>query len=551
MSFALIPSFQLTRPDPDIALAVILAIKPLMLDSKAFGMAQNRLANFLTGISVKQANEKGLPALRLLIASAPPLDSTSIFLPQQRAVFALRHVGGWLTSEDEAADDLADEVDVRVAELYTAVAPIVQDLAGAHWDAMFDLVEGTLTSSSLDDPVSYPLLYAGLNLLKEIRDLCQTNKSLRELWTAKDGHFGLVVNLFLQCRDANSIPVQLIHSLILDLLRDASPAVMAQAGLPELCDLLRLSSSATIQATAYRLLGQVIRKQTAALVLEVEADVAKEDEEAPQREIKIPQQLISIVEAGRAVDWFEMSDVEIVLGQLLAWMAVLDHFDDASRTVRWAYLDQINSSRLLEESLLPLLFAMLGVSELGAWNFPASQYAVDEFYPDCGFLVFEKCLTHAVLEPEELADLTPLASHVFYRTLVTIPSAMRAYYESLKDRQLSLSLLAFTAKNYSPVIIQNEFAALREPRALAALTEEGLNVRIAQGGGASVAGSGAAEAIASYVVDEQPMEIGIRLPAEFPLKAVDVRDLRRVGVPENKWRGWLMSVQQTITSRVS
>ncbi|TXT13101.1 hypothetical protein VHUM_01502 [Vanrija humicola] len=529
-------ALQMSDRLPDIALAVILAIKPLMFDSKAFEMAQNRLANFLTGINVKQANEKGLPALRILIASAPPLDSTAIFLPQQRAVFALRHVGGWLTSEDEAADDLADEVDVRVAELYTAIAPIVQDLSGAHWDAMFDLVEGSLSSSSLDDPVSYPLLYAGLNLLKEIRDLCQTNKSLRELWTAKDEHFGLVVNLFLQCRDANSIPVQLIHSLILDLLRDASPAVMAQAGLSELCDLLRLSSSATIQATAYRLLGQVIRKQTAALVLEVEAAVAKEDEEQPQQQITIPQQLISIVEAGRAVDWFEMSDIEIVLGQLLAWMAVLDHFDDASRTVRWAYLDQINTSRLMEESLLPLLFAMLGVSEVGAWNFPATQYAVDEFYPD-------------LLEPDELADLTPLASHVFYRTLVTIPSAMRSYYESLKDRQLSLSLVAFTAKNYSPVIIQHEFAALREPRALAALTEEGLNVRIAHGGGASVAGSGAAEAIASYVVDEQPMEIGIRLPAEFPLKAVDVRDLRRVGVPENKWRGWLMSVQQTITSR--
>lgn len=157
-----------------------------------------------------------------------------------------------------------------------------------------------------------------------------------------------------------------------------------------------------------------------------------------------------------------------------------------------------------------------------------------------------------MLQPEELADLSPLASHVFYRTLVTIPSAIRTYYEGLKDRQLSMSMLNFTARHYSPVIIAHEFAALRQPSAMAQLTEEGLNIRIAQGGGATVAaGGGASEAIASYVVDEQPMEIGIRLPAEFPLRGVDVRDLRRVGVPENKWRGWLMSVQQTITSRVS
>lgn len=196
-----------------------------------------------------------------------------------------------------------------------------------------------------------------------------------------------------------------------------------------------------------------------------------------------------------------------------------------------------------------MLFAMLGVSEVGAWNFPANQFAVDEFYPDRESKLWSWLIP--VLELEDLADLTPLASHLFYRCLVTIPSAMRTHYEGLKDRQLQMSMINYTARFYSPVIIAHEFSALRQPASMAQLTEEGLNVRIASGGGTTSVGGGSSEAIASYVVDEQPMEIGIRLPAEFPLKGVDVRDLRRVGVPENKWRGWLMSVQQTITSRVS
>jgi len=362
-----------------------------MLDAKAFATAQNRLANALTGISVRNANVKGLPALRLLVASAPPADSASLFIPQQRAVFALRHVGGWLTSEDEAADDLEDEIDVRVAEMYTALAPIVQDLSGAHWDAIFDLISGALGSCSLQDPASYPLMYAGLSLLKEVRDLCASNKALRALWVQKDEHLSLVVTLFLQARDADSVPLQIIHGLILDLLTDASESVMAAAGLAELCALLRLSSSAAIQATAYRLLAQVIRARTLALVLEVEAAVADEPD-TPQKEIKFPAELVEILEAGRGVDWHADPPVPVqfVEGQLLAWMAVLDHFDDASRTLRWAYLDQLNTSRLLEDALLPFLFAMLGVSEVGAWNFPANQYAVDEFYPDCklSFIIF-------------------------------------------------------------------------------------------------------------------------------------------------------------------
>ncbi|WVF72830.1 hypothetical protein IAT40_007648 [Kwoniella sp. CBS 6097] len=526
---------------PQLALAIILAVKPILLDTKPFSLAQNRLANALTSVKPTAAAvaKQGLPYLRLLIASAPPADAASVFLPQQRALFVLRHVNGWLTAEDDDDEaEMPEEVEYRIAELETAVAPIVQDLSGAHWDGIFDLVENGLDASVLDDPTTSCVLYQSLVLLQQIRDLCQSNKALRAAWTAKDAHMKLVLDLFLQCRNADSTPMVMIQNLILDLLGDVAEKVMENASLAQLSDLITLSTSSAVQSAAYRILIRVIRHQTLALVLEVEASVAEAEEGHKHRTIELPSNLVDIVEQGLNVDWHGESEIASTMSQLLAWLAILEHFEDASLTLRWAYLDQLNSSKLLTEGLLPMLFAMLGVSEMGAWNFPASQYAVDEFYPE-------------LLDPEEIADLTPLASYLFYRSLVTIPSAVRSYYESLKSRQLSMSMLNFVARHYSPVIIAHEFAALRQPAALAQLTEEGLNVRIASGGGQTVAaaGAGSSEAIASYVVDEQPMEIGIRLPAEFPLKAVDVRDLRRVGVPENKWRGWLMSVQQTITSR--
>ncbi|WVR00029.1 hypothetical protein IAU59_007171 [Kwoniella sp. CBS 9459] len=527
---------------PQLALAILLAVKPLLLDTKPFSLAQNRLANALTSVKPRASAvlKQGLPYLRLLIASAPPADAASVFLPQQRALFVLRHVNGWLTAEDEDDDEaeMPEEVEYRIAQLETAVAPIVQDLSGAHWDGIFDLVENGLDAATMEDPTTSCVLYESLVLLQQVRDLCQSNKALRASWTAKDVHMKLVLDLFLQCRNADSTPIVMIQDLILDLLGDVPEKVMENASLAQLSDLIKLSTSSAVQSAAYRILIRVIRHHTLALVLEVEASVAEAEEGHKHRTIELPSNLVGIVEQGLNVDWHGDIEIAPTMSQLLAWLAILEHFEDASLTLRWAYLDQLNSSKLLTDGLLPMLFAMLGVSEMGAWNFPASQYAVDEFYPE-------------LLDPEEIADLTPLASYLFYRSLVTIPSAVRSYYESLKSRQLSMSMLNFVARHYSPVIIAHEFAALRQPAALAQLTEEGLNVRIASGGGQTVAaaGAGSSEAIASYVVDEQPMEIGIRLPAEFPLKAVDVRDLRRVGVPENKWRGWLMSVQQTITSR--
>lgn len=127
---------------PQLAIAIIMAAKPLLLSSKALETAQNRLANNLAGVPASEASDKGISAIRLLIASAPPPDAAAVFIPQQRAVFVLRHVASWLTADD--ADDPSEDVEYRLAELYMVLAPIVQDLPGAHWDAMYDLVESGL-----------------------------------------------------------------------------------------------------------------------------------------------------------------------------------------------------------------------------------------------------------------------------------------------------------------------------------------------------------------------------------------------------------------------
>jgi hypothetical protein len=162
------------------------------------------------------------------------------------------------------------------------------------------------------------------------------------LWTGKDAQLGLVLKLFLECRDgevcslwrnadsaADSIPVQMIQALLLDLLQDVPDAAVEATGIAELVDLLRLSTSFAIQSTAYRILSRVIRSRTLALVLEVEASVAEAEEGQASRTIALPQKLEEVVRYGVGVDWHGEVSIPAILGQLLAWMAILDHFDDA------------------------------------------------------------------------------------------------------------------------------------------------------------------------------------------------------------------------------
>lgn len=46
------------------------------------------------------------------------------------------------------------------------------------------------------------------------------------------------------------------------------------------------------------------------------------------------------------------------------------------------------------------------------------------------------------------------------------------------------------------------------------------------------------------------MEITVRVPPEFPLQAVVVREGKKVGVPEPTWRAWMLNIQLVISSHV-
>lgn len=59
------------------------------------------------------------------------------------------------------------------------------------------------------------------------------------------------------------------------------------------------------------------------------------------------------------------------------------------------------------------------------------------------------------------------------------------------------------------------------------------------------------EVSATYRVDEQNMQIVIRLPSNYPLRQIDVESVQKVGVSDKQWRGWMFSVAAVIGSQVS
>lgn len=145
----------------------------------------------------------------------------------------------------------------------------------------------------------------------------------------------------------------------------------------------------------------------------------------------------------------------------------------------------------------------------------------------------------AQLTPASVPALQGLAAHVYYRTLVHVPTQVRDWWMSLRDRQLSMRVAHFTSRFCTPVLAERELRHLRDPAALSRLQDESMSVRILASN----------EVVATYTVDEHPMEIGVRLPSDYPLHGVEIRDLKRVGVSEAQWRAWLLAVQQLLSGR--
>lgn len=104
-----------------------------------------------------------------------------------------------------------------------------------------------------------------------------------------------------------------------------------------------------------------------------------------------------------------------------------------------------------------------------------------------------------------------------------------------------MAVANMTARHFSPVLISAELKHVKDPEAEADLSGENWTIKVS---------NAIHEVSAAFTVDDESMEIAIKLPADYPLHSVEVKDIRRLGVDEKRWRGWMLAVQQVVTSQV-
>lgn len=142
-----------------------------------------------------------------------------------------------------------------------------------------------------------------------------------------------------------------------------------------------------------------------------------------------------------------------------------------------------------------------------------------------------------------LQDIRWLQTHLYYLTLRYTPSLVKTWWlDTERNRATVLAVEAFTEKYMSPLLIDNELTAVAEwVRAGGEAEEDGMKIKVARS---------AKEVSASYPVDDQAMDILVKLPAIFPLRQVEVTGLRRVGLDEKRFKQMQLASQAVVNFQV-
>ncbi|KAJ7512370.1 hypothetical protein B0H11DRAFT_479514 [Mycena galericulata] len=512
---------KIEKTAPETCIALVSTISASTLEPPRLERYRNELAADLLGIPASKANTQGLLALRKLAASAPDVESDIVFLPQQRSVNIFKACQQWVASDE----DIEEELESAMTLVFFYLAPLLQNVPGTHWDLIFDVLESNLENAALTDDETLVTLARTLRLIILIQDLASTNKTLRASWEERQ------IQVLTMVRDlaagqlddvAASAPRSTCRELVLSIVQDLPTSLITEETLPKMCHLLA-DPSVDVQKMTYQLLGVAARKRTEHFVIEAGVDVdavVKAD---------LPLELLDILQTSLNFDQGDLLDLEesTVFGYLLGWMVVFDLFTDASLKVRLSYIDQLRTLDIIGTSFIPNLLSLLGVDQGIPKAFKLDPWAVDEYFVQ-------------LYESGSSWSFQVLAAHLYYRALLTVPSLIYNWVLDCKDRQLSSSIATYTSLHFSPVIIRAEMAYVKSPEVTAELVDENLTIKVA---------AAVNEVVASYLVDEHQLEIKLKIPSDWPLHKIEVKDVQRVGVDESRWRAWILAVQQTLWSQ--
>lgn len=243
---------------------------------------------------------------------------------------------------------------------------------------------------------------------------------------------------------------------------------------------------------------------------------------------QLPEELINKMCTEVPEDYLESENKFTFLRYLWLWDLTFCFFGDASYDLRQKFIDQLKSRDLIT-TFFDFISDQIDLKETKFWSDAGPSAILDYSVQNNDFSPYEE---------DVYSECKKLLGHSMYNMFLNLGSLTSSWWLNIKDRTLQAKIEKFVAAFISPILIAKELDDVAEKTSKLESNDTALTIKI---------NKVTNEVKASYLIDEQKLELSFKLPANYPLTNVQVVGVSRVGISEQKWKQWILSTQRVIT----
>ncbi|EGW34597.1 uncharacterized protein SPAPADRAFT_60032, partial [Spathaspora passalidarum NRRL Y-27907] len=451
------------------------------------------------------------------------IEDKADFLPIMKFTMVLNQISSWFDSSIAYDPEFID-IRVQVARFLGFVLQKQITIPDNYWDLTNQVLKDNLGVIQAD-PERADLKYYTFKLYNLINKISKDSveddyNDLLEIFLAEDSiqidNQATVLNQQISQRalEESDIPTKVLINEKMKLVSTFSS-----------------SRSISTQRVTASYLRQVLLKEQEDFVVEYQLSKSKlgEDEEGGI-EAKILDEFISIIRNMKYVV-LELDDYDFTK-YLWAWYLIFTYFEDSTFKIRSDYINQLSKHNELQ-----VLFEFIAEH----MDFSDKFFSSLVFKQDDG-VIENRIPNYDLIETARTEDLKNeikyLIVHIYYKCLNYCGSQVQYWFKQLRDKQLKGKIEKSSAKYVSSILITNIMEQVLQEKDKIQGKEENLSIKVNQVTN---------EIRTTYVIDEQKMEMVIKIPHNYPLANVTVEGPLRLGVKENQWKAWLLASQRIIS----
>ncbi|KAG2731039.1 hypothetical protein G9P44_006188 [Scheffersomyces stipitis] len=512
--------------------------------TKFFSSAKfDRIRNFVVAeiLGVRKESEILTEGLKWISLSVNffNVEERSDVVPPHRLAMICNQIFNWLES-GVAYDEEFVSMRVLLTKFFSGLIVKQSDLPDKAWEVISRLLSDNLSTCE-NEPSRIDLKYFSLKLLDVVRKngkerypeewkevANSTREEILDLFTNTD-----IISADIQYN--NQVIVQCNELFVRVVLDYDIPVKMLKAHENELYNILSGEFSIPLKRVAVFFLRKIILADQQDFVLEYQLKKSKleQTEVEGELEVNLPSALINIIQKSLEYD---VDDDGLVATFNWGWYLVFAYLEDITYSLRTEYIKLLKDNGSLDHLLIHI-FERADVTD----NKFLKKLSPDEIEKSTkvhNSFISDYDIRSGIPGESFAFEMQFLLLHHYFLSLKYISSPVQTWYKEIRDKQLKQRVEKFTTKFVSPLLVAQILNDVGEAKDKLESRDENLTVKV---------NKITNEIRSVYVIDEQTMEMVVKIPHNYPLESVTVEGPLRLGVKEIQWKAWLLASQRVIS----